>query len=483
MAAPAPAQVETTVRRIVAEVLGEPMVGVDAFPAGGFDSLSAVELANRMGEALSIVLPGTLVFDYPSVSSMAQHICDFLAPAAEQQILAVPEAARQVQELISLSVAARLPGSASVGDSISSVPYGRWDLEASRRGHFVERARFGGFIADESVFDASLFGISRAEADLVDPQQRLLLETTWEAIAAAVPGVCGPNTGVYVGIQQMEYNGLAAPHLATIGPFSATGSSFSVAAGRLAFTHGFHGPAMSLDTACSSALVATHLAAAYARGAAGGAALAAGVNLMLSESTTAATRAAGMLAADGRCKTLDANADGYVRAEACVAYVISPANGGGAVLLRATFVNQDGRSSSLTAPNGPAQQAVIRGALAAATMEPHFIGELEMHGTGTALGDPIEVGAALAVLRRGEVPLRFSATKSRMGHAEPVAGAVGLASALAALESSRAVPSLHLRHLNPLVASLVENFVNAAQLPPLARAHLPSRAQMHTPLW
>ena len=148
----------------------------------------------------------------------------------------------------------------------------------------------------------------------MDPQQRLLLEVSWEALQAASPGACGPDTGVYVGIQQMEYGGLAAPHLHAIGPFSATGGSFSVAAGRLSFTHGFKGPAVSMDTACSSALMATHTAAAYvSRGGGGASALAAGVNLMLSEATTAAAQAAGMLTPDGRCKTLDAGADGYVR--------------------------------------------------------------------------------------------------------------------------------------------------------------------------
>jgi acyl transferase domain-containing protein len=186
-------------------------------------------------------------------------------------------------------------------------------LPSLQNGNPTLRVRHGGFLAAVDAVDAALFGVTGAEADLMDPQQRLLLEVSWEALQAAGPGAGGPDTGVYVGIQQMEYGGLAAPHLHAIGPFSATGGSFSVAAGRLSFTHGFKGPAVSMDTACSSALVATHTAAAYVRRGGGASALAAAVNLMLSEATTAAAQAAGMLTPDGRCKTLDGSADGYAR--------------------------------------------------------------------------------------------------------------------------------------------------------------------------
>jgi acyl transferase domain-containing protein len=168
--------------------------------------------------------------------------------------------------------------------------------------------------------------------------------------------------------------------------YAATGGSFSVAAGRLSFTYGFKGPAVSIDTACSSALVATHHGMLQAQGLSHMAVLAAGINLMVSETTTAAAQAAGMLSFDGRCKALDAGADGYVRAEACTAFMLAAAPpllaDVQAVFLRATFINQDGRSSSLTAPNGPSQQNVIRGALESACLQPSDIGALEMHGTG-----------------------------------------------------------------------------------------------------
>ena len=187
----------------------------------------------------------------------------------------------------------------------------------------------------------------------------------------------------------MEYSGLAGPHQHSIGPFFATGSSFSVAAGRLSFTYGFKGPAVSIDTACSSALVAAHQAVMQLRLKPHLAVLSAGINMLLAETATAAAQSAGMLTLDGRCKALDAAADGYVRSDACTAFWLAVDDAGAdsavAVHMAATYVNQDGRSSSLTAPNGPSQQAVIRGALQAAGVQAESVGALEMHGTG-ALG-------------------------------------------------------------------------------------------------
>ena len=328
------------------------------------------------------------------------------------------------------------------------------------------RVRFGGFLPNVDLFDSSFFSTTGAEADLMDPQQRLLLETSWEAVQAVGNAteslLGGKDTGVFIGIQQMEYGGLAAPHLHAIGPFSATGGSFSVAAGRLSFTYGFKGPAVSMDTACSSAMVATHTAANYIRSGSNAAAsaLAGGVNLLLSEATTAAAQAAGMLTPDGRCKALDAAADGYVRAEACIVLVLSVPQAGSTAanaVLKATAVNQDGRSSSLTAPNGPAQQAVLRAALTAAGLSSDAVETLQMHGTGTALGDPIEIGAAIAVLPGTKNVLRLAAAKSRVGHAEPVAGLVGLIHAADMMHHSTVHAISHLTRLNPIVATLLES--------------------------
>jgi len=320
-------------------------------------------------------------------------------------------------------------------------------------------------VAGADVFDSGLFSITGAEAELMDPQQRLLLEVSYEAMQKVGRTNCDADTGVYIGIQQMEYGGLAAPHLLSIGPFSATGGSFSVAAGRMSFTYGFKGPAVSMDTACSSAMVATHTAATYLRTSRKSTTtLAGGVNLLLSEATLTATQAAGMLAVDGRCKALDAAANGYVRAEACVVLILSvdvDIDSQPLAMLTATAVNQDGRSSSLTAPNGPAQQVVIRAAITSAGVMADSVSGLQMHGTGTALGDPIEVGAALAVLPGASGRLRLTAAKSRVGHTEPVAGLVGLIHAANMIGQDIVQSTVHLRNMNPLVTSLLAGTTQA----------------------
>ncbi|KAK9841871.1 hypothetical protein WJX81_008495 [Elliptochloris bilobata] len=378
---------EDVVRRVSAAVLGpDAAEGPEGnFASGALDSLSAVELANALAAELALALPGTLVFDYPSVLTASR----------------LPGSATTCASSASVPPAAHLAPSR---DAISLIPFSRWDVEARRAARPPLTARFGGWLSGVAGFDAALFGISAPEAQLMDPQQRLLLEASWELMRPAGGASMGAGAGVYVGIQQMEYGSLAGPFLERMGPFSATGGPFSVAAGRLSYTYALRGPAVSVDTACSSALVGAHLAAQHLAGA-GGAALAAGVNLMLSEATTAGAQGAGMLSPDGRCKTLDAAADGYVRGEACIVMHLAPLDGAAegpsavsCAVLRGTFVNQDGRSSSLTAPNGPSQQDVMRGALADADVPPTAIGALEMHGTGTPLGDPIEVGASLAVL-------------------------------------------------------------------------------------
>lgn len=470
------------IRSAARDILGEGALEeaelFDEFPAGGFDSLSAVELSSSVGTSLNIQLPGTLVYDYPSVSSMAAHVLTLVAPNEEQfsaPLANLPEqnlassTAPNSAEFLEVKTASRVAqpnhssstsASTLTSDAITAVPYGRWDLESLRRGKTTLRIRFGGFLPAVDLFDASFFSITGTEADLMDPQHRMVLETSWEALQNHTTELAS-DSGVYIGIQQMEYNGLSAPHLQNLGPFSATAGSFSVAAGRLSFIYGLKGPAVSMDTACSSAMVATHTAAGYLRSGVTTAttALAGGVNLLLSESTTGVTQAAGMLTSDGRCKALDASADGYVRAEACIMLILSKPDGSensADALLRATAVNQDGRSSSLTAPNGPAQQSVIRTALLAANLSADSVETLQMHGTGTALGDPIEVGAALAVLPGARGALCLAAAKSRVGHAEPVAGLVGLIHATSMMKYHTVHAITHLHRINPMVAPLLE---------------------------
>jgi acyl transferase domain-containing protein len=321
-----------------------------------------------------------------------------------------------------------------------------WDVDALSGGGAAATlpARFGGFVPDTDLFDVSMFGLSGGEAELMDAQQRLLLEAALEALCQAGASLSQPSsTTVAVGIASAEYNNHLVPrYTAGISAYSSTGGALSVASGRLSYTFGFKGAALSVDTACSSSLVASHLAAGNVFSGVSSGGLTAGAGLLLSPDTTAMFHKAGMLAADGRCKTLDAAADGYVRGEAIGAMLLQAVQQGDSechgwlALFSGSAVNQDGRSSSLTAPNGPSQQEVMRQALAFAGLVAAAICQLQMHGTGTPLGDPIEVGAASAVLVDGArrvLPLAASTAKACIGHTEAAAGVMGLTHASVAL--------------------------------------------------
>merc|ERR1711965_248229 len=301
--------------------------------------------------------------------------------------------------------------------------------------------------------------MSGVEASFTDPQQRLLLETAWEALQCAGSRVNAARAGVYVGIQQQEYSGMAGQSAVAFNPFMATGGAFSVAAGRLSFKYGLEGPSLSVDTACSSSLVGLEVAVRHMEhGLVSDAALVLGVNLTLSMMTYSLLSYAGMLTPDGRCKTLDASADGYTRGEACNTLMLLegvPAAGpAGAVVGGA--VNQDGRSSSLTAPNGPSQQAVIRAAIADSAVPAEGVLGLQMHGTGTALGDPIEVSALSGVVLAGRgrsSPLALGAVKATSGHAEAAAGTAGVLQAAGCLVQRATALLPHVRELTPLVGN------------------------------
>ncbi|HJV97059.1 MAG TPA: polyketide synthase, partial [Albitalea sp.] len=305
-------------------------------------------------------------------------------------------------------------------DAVSVVPAERWDADAyydpdpKAPGKMVTKR--AGFLSQVDRFDPQFFGISPREAATMDPQQRLLLETACEALeSAGIPTdrLAGSATGVFVGITTSDYGQLlrlGGPENSDV--YSATGSALNAAAGRLAFTFGLQGPCVSVDTACSSSLVAVHLACQSLRSGESDMALAGGVNVVLSPDAMVLFSKWGMMAPDGACKTFDAAADGFVRAEGCAVIALKrladALAAGDPVLavIRGSAVNSDGRSSGLTVPNGPAQQAVIRSALASAELKPADIDYVEAHGTGTSLGDPIEVEALGAVMREGRAPER-----------------------------------------------------------------------------
>ena len=326
------------------------------------------------------------------------------------------------------------------------------------------RTWYGGFLDDIDRFDAQVFGISPREAATMDPQQRLVLEVSWEALersGIAPDSLSGTATGVFLGITGTEYVQLAKLGGADrIDVYSATGGALNAAAGRIAFTLGLQGPCMAIDTACSSSLVALHQACQSLRTGESNLALAGGVNLLLLPEGFVCFNQWGMMAPDGRCKTFDAAADGFVRGEGCGILVLkrlrdAVADGDRVLaVIRGSAVNQDGRSSGLTVPNGLAQQAVLRQALANAGVAPAEVQYFEAHGTGTALGDPIEIEAMGAVLgreRTADQPLIVGSVKTNLGHLESASGIAGVIKVVLAMQHGEIPPHLHFHEPSPKI--------------------------------
>ncbi len=351
-------------------------------------------------------------------------------------------------------------------DLISTIPTERWDVDAyydptpDMPGKMY--TKFGGFLKDFDQFDAAFFGISPREAHSMDPQQRLLLQTVWEAFDSGgfdLNQLYGNRIGVYVGISNFEYGA----HLIwpqdknNITAYAGTGGSLGVAAGRISYTFGFTGPSMIIDTACSSSLVTTHLAIQALRLGECDMAVSAGVNLILGPETHINFCQAHMLAPDGHCKTFSKDADGYARGEGVGSILLkrlSDAERDGDTiyaLLLGSAVNQDGPSGGLTVPNGPSQERVIQAALRNAGITPADVGYIEAHGTGTSLGDPIEISALSRVFRdsrdKATNPLRTGSVKTNIGHLESAAGIAGLIKTI--LSTSKGIVPPHRNFAGP----------------------------------
>ena len=402
-----------------------------------------------------------------------------LALEKMQSRLAATETS-QHEPVAIIGLSCRFPGAANATefwkllrdgvDAISVVPGSRWDVDryydADPNVPGKMNTRWGGFITGVDQFEPQIFRISPREARTMDPQQRLLLEVTWEALESAglAPDAqSGTATGVFVGITTNDYMNLQVRQNdpALIDMYTGSSNPLNFAAGRLSHVFGFQGPSMAVDTACSSSLVTVHLACQSLRSRDCNVALAGGVNLLLSPDATIALSKARMMAGDGRCKTFDAAADGFVRGEGCGVLVLkrlseAVADGDNILaLIRGTAVNQDGPSSGLTVPNGLAQEALLREALRRARVEPGEVDYVEAHGTGTSLGDPIEVRALTAVLcteRPTDRPLRIGSVKTNIGHLESAAGVAGLIKVVLALQHQEIPPHLHLKQLNPHIS-------------------------------
>lgn len=349
-------------------------------------------------------------------------------------------------------------------DGVTSVPGDRWDGEAfydpdrAAPGKIVTRR--GAFLAQVDGFDAHFFGIAPREAESIDPQQRLWLEVAWEAMedAGLLPEeLAGSLTGVFVGVMHHDYAWLQNADPTTIDAYAGTGTHYGIIANRLSYTLDLRGPSLAVDSACSSSLVAVHEAVQSLRRGECDLAFAGGVNLLLCPEQSISYSKWGMLSPDGRCFTFDARANGFVRGEGCGVIVLKRLTDALRdrnpiwALIRGSGVSQDGRTSVLTAPSGLAQQQVIRCALADGGVSPEQVTYVETHGTGTPLGDPIEVGALSAVYGGGERPCMLGAVKTNFGHLEGAAGIAGLIKAVLCVARGMIPPNLNFRTLNPHV--------------------------------
>ncbi|HEX3470831.1 MAG TPA: type I polyketide synthase, partial [Silvibacterium sp.] len=482
-------QIEAAVRGRVLQVLGNERAGSYGAQVPlmemGLSSLELLELRRLLSETMGETLEATFFFRYGTPTAVlgyfveraqARSVAQISIGSDRAALMSPQQKENRADEALTdgsiaiIGMACRLPGGIDDPtqfwqaliegrDLVGALPAERNGLRGPGAGPFRWQ---GGFLHEVDRFDAGFFRISPREAEWLDPQQRLLLEVSWEALerAGIAPlSLRGSCSGVFVGMMGSDYQHLLAQRDSTqIEAHFATGNASSVAAGRLSYFLDWQGPALSIDTACSSSLVAVHTACRSLLSGECELALAAGVNLLLDDKTFQAYENAGMLSPGGRCKSFDASADGYVRGEGCGALILkrlvdAQAEGDSILaVIRGSAINQDGSGSGLTAPNQRAQQVVIEAALARAAIAPSTIAYLEAHGTGTSLGDPIEVLAAAQVLGRDrpkEHPLLIGSAKCALGHLEAAAGIAGLIKTVLSIQHDTLPAQLHFSTPNP----------------------------------
>ncbi|MDB5038827.1 MAG: amino acid adenylation enzyme/thioester reductase family protein [Bacteriovoracaceae bacterium] len=443
----------------ISVVTGRPTTEMDIdqpFAEMGIESLQAVHIVSNLNSKLTLKLAPTIIFDYPTIRQLAEHIAN---PNEAAETFARAEVSSEPIAIIGMSC--RFPGARSVDefwnllkngvDAISEIPADRWNSDLS--------PKWGGFLQGIEEFDAEAFRLSKIEAEKMDPQQRLLLQCSWEAIedAGYSPSQLDQSrTGVFVGISNSDYLILGVKNSDAVNVYDVTGNAHSISPNRLSYFFNFTGPSVSVDTACSSALTAIHLACRSLKNGDSELALAGGVNILLDPVISAAFSQGGFLSPEGRCKSFSEGANGYVRSEGAGVLVLKKLSNavrdGDRIhaVIRGSAINQDGRSSGLTAPNGVAQERVIRHALADAKVAAEEITYIEAHGTGTALGDPIEYLSLSRVLgdRPKNLPCAVGSVKSNIGHLEAAAGVAGVIKAVLAAKHEWIPKTLHFKSLN-----------------------------------
>lgn len=447
----------------------------------GIVSVNIPPFVEMLREHFQVEISAGDIFTYFTVRKLSEHILNCKKEEVHKSVIEETDRNEVEDKIAIIGMGCRFPGGAnsieefwdllsSGKDGISEVPADRWDVEkyydADRQAPGKTCNKKAGYLdCGIDGFDARFFNISPKEAKALDPQQRILLEVTWEAFENAnlnIEHYNGSNTGVYVGICANEYymSQTQSGDLKDINPYSLTGCSWSTACGRISYTFGFEGPCASVDTACSSALTALHFACTALKEGEADMQVVAGVNLIESPTNTIGFSKLQATCPDGYCKSFDAAANGYARGEGCGVLLLKRLSDAIRddneilAVVRGTAVNQDGKSNGLTAPNGESQEKLIRKTMNAAGVKADEIDYVEMHGTGTKLGDPIEVNAVAATYGRGREAgnlLKIGSVKSNIGHLESAAGTASIIKVLLAMKHHMIPANLHFHTPNPLI--------------------------------
>ena len=457
-------EIETWLRENIANRLGVTPQAIDVqqpFINYGLDSVEAVRLTADLEDWLDCRLSPTLAYDYPNIATLAHYLAE---EKTEEKTTVIPVTNNQSRlnnsKIAIIGMACRFSEAGNCEEYWQLLSQGK---DTIKRTHRPNLPYLGGYIDNYDQFDPHFFEISPREAVNIDPQQRILLQVTHEALENAnvtVESLSGSNTGVFIGISSSDYAQLQVKNRWDVNVYTGTGNAASISANRISYSYNLLGPSLSVDTACSSSLVAVHLAVNSLKNGECNQAIVGGVNLILSPELTETFQKAGMMAEDGKCKTFSADADGYVRGEGCGVIILKPLGqsitDGDNILavIHGSAINQDGRSNGLTAPSGKAQQRVIQSAWQNAGITADKINYIEAHGTGTALGDPIELNSLSELLSshpEQEFPTWVGSAKTNIGHLEAAAGIAGLIKTVLALKHQIIPPSINFTELNPYI--------------------------------